>query len=243
MRPLIVCALTALVLLLAGCGSRSISNSGYYADSDRGYGARNDPFYSGELSEFHVLGIDPGGPVSEQDIASALAARNHLNLVKGSSVMVVQSGAMIPDDAMVKDLERYYNVVVFSGVPQTADSGVGNYSKSLRLAAARSGAENLIVYWGVIETGSENLATKVVSWVPLVGGALPDQVQRMRIRLKVALVDVESGQWQMFMPDPFEDSDSSGRYTRVSSDQAQVALLKGKAYHAAVEDLVKRYSR
>jgi hypothetical protein len=65
----------------------------------------------------------------------------------------------------------------------------------------------------------------------------------MRIRLKVAVVDVRTGQWEMFTPEPFEDVDSSGRYARVSSDQAQVAVLKEKGYRAAVDDLVKRYAR
>ena len=233
----------AFIILLVGCGTRSISNSGYYADPDHGYWPRNDPMYSGELSEFNVLGIDPSAGITDKDIETALAAKDHVTIAKGSTVMLIQSGAMIPDDPMVQDLEKYYNLSVFSGVPQKAEQGSANYSGALRLAAARSGAEKIVAYWGILETGSENLATKVISWVPFVGGALPDQVQRMRIRLKVALVDVKSGQWQMFMPEPFEDKDASGRYSRVASDQAQVATLKEKGYHAAVEDLVKRYSR
>jgi hypothetical protein len=95
----------------------------------------------------------------------------------------------------------------------------------------------------VLETGRESLVTKVVSWVPFVGGIVPDETQRMRIRLKVALVDVETGRWEMFVPEPFEDTDISGRYSRISSDQAQVAVLKEKGYTAAAEDLAKRYSR
>ena len=232
----------ALSVLLAGCGSRSISNSGYYADSDRGYSQRSDPFYKGELSEFNVLGIDPNAVVAEADIVAALAAKQRFAMAKGSTIMLIQSGAMIPDDPMVKSLEKYYNVAVFTGVPQQADTSASNYSKSLRLAAARGGAEKLVVYWGVLETGSANLATKAVSWVPFVGGVIPDQNQRMRIRLKVAVIDVKTGQWEMFTPEPFEDVDSSGRYARVSSDQSQVTILKGKGYVAAVDDLVKRYA-
>jgi len=76
-----------------------------------------------------------------------------------------------------------------------------------------------------------------------VGGLLPDETQRMRIKLKVAVVDVATGQWDMFMPTPFENTDSSGRYSRVHTDQAQVELLKQKAYQAAVDDIVKRYAR
>ena len=56
-----LCIIVVAALIIAGCGTRSISNSGYYADSDRGYGQRNSPFYKGELNEFDVLGIDPVG--------------------------------------------------------------------------------------------------------------------------------------------------------------------------------------
>jgi hypothetical protein len=47
----------------------------------------------------------------------------------------------------------------------------------------------------------------------------------------------------MFSPEPFEDAAASARFTRESSDQGQVALLKSKAYETAAEDLVKRYSK
>jgi hypothetical protein len=243
--PTIRCGLVGLLatLLVTGCGVRSISNSGYYADSDRGYGQRNSPFYNGELSEFNVLGINPKASVSEAEIQKALVSKERITVPKGSAVMLVQSGAMIPDEAMVKGFEKYYNVAVFTGVPQDGGAASDNYSKALRLAAARGGSERLVVYWGLLETGQENLATKAVSWFPFLGGLVPDETQRMRIRLKVAVVDVKTGHWEMFSPEPFEDSDSSGRYTRVSSDQTQVAVLKEKGYRAAVDDFVKRYSR
>jgi hypothetical protein len=232
-----------LLALLFGCGQRPISDSGYYADSDRAYGARSSPLYKGELSEFAVLGIEPGSGISEAEIREALAQKDRVVVPKGSSIMLVQSGAMIPDEPMVKVLEKYYSVAVFSGVPQGTENSGGSYAKALRLAAAKAGHQKVVAYWGVLETGRESLVTKVVSWVPFVGGIVPDETQRMRIRLKVALVDVETGRWEMFVPEPFEDTDINGRYSRISSDQAQVAVLKEKGYTAAAEDLAKRYSR
>jgi hypothetical protein len=229
--------------LLLGCGTRSISNSGFNADSDRGYAQRNSPFYKGELNELEILGIDSKTPISEEEIQKAIASRSRMTIQKGSSVMLIQSGAMIPDEDMVIGMEKYYNVSVFSGVPSEGAGSSGNYSRALRLAAAKGGAEKLIVYWGLLETGRENLATKAVSWLPFIGGAIADETQRMRIRMKVAVVDVKTGQWDMFSPEPFDDSDSSGRYSRVSSDQAQVAILKGKAYKSTADNLVKRYSK
>jgi len=231
------------VLLLAGCATRSISNSGYHADPDRGYAQRNSPFYKGELSEFDVLGIDPKTPIAESEIQKSLAARTRISIGKGSPLMLVQSGAMIPDEDMVRGLERYYTVSVFTGVPAGGGAPGDAYAKALRLAAATAGYDALMVYWGLLETGREDLATKIVSWIPFIGGAIPDESQRMRIRMKVAIVDVKSGRWDMFLPPPFEDTDASGRFTRISSDQAQVALLKAKAYNAAVDDVVRRFSR
>lgn len=237
------CVLLLAAVVIAGCGTRSISNSGYYADSDRGYGQKNSPFYKGELNEFDVLGIDPKSSITEADIQKSLAAKSRITVSKGSSIMLIQSGAMIPDEDMVKGMEKYYNVSVFTGVPTEGGTPGDAYAKALRLAAAKGGYEKLMVYWGLLETGREDMATKIVSWIPFIGGAIPDQTQRMRIRMKVAIVDVKSGQWDMFSPPPFEDTDASGRYSRVSSDQSQVAVLKAKAYNATVDDVVKRFSK
>jgi hypothetical protein len=65
----------------------------------------------------------------------------------------------------------------------------------------------------------------------------------MRIRLKIAVIDTRTGTWEMFTPDDHEDEALSASYTRASSDQAQVELLKEQAYAAASEDFVKRYAR
>lgn len=240
-------SLFALVLVIAsslfGCATRSISNSDYSADPDRGYGQRNNPFYKGELNELDVIGVDSKSSISEEEIAKAIANKMRITIPKGSTIMLIQSGAMIPDEDMVKDLESYYNVSVFTGVPAEGGSSEGNYSRALRLAAAKGGADKLVVYWGLLETGHEDLATKAISWIPFVGGAIKDETQRMRIRMKVAVVDVKSGQWEMFSPEPFDDSSSSGSNSRESSDQAQVATLKEKAYKATADDVVKRYSK
>jgi hypothetical protein len=237
-------AFAFVISVLTACGTRSISNSGYHADSDHassyGYGDhRDNSFYKGELNELDVLGIDAKTAISEEDIQNAMKSKSKVTILKGSTVMLIQSGASIPDEDMVKGIEKYYNVSVFTGVP--ADSG--GYSKVLRLAAAKGGADNLIVYWGILETGQEDLATKAISWIPFIGGAIHDEKQRMRIRMKVAIVEVKSGQWDMFSPEPFDVSNASGSYNRVASDQAQVAILKGKAYKATADDVVKRYSK
>ncbi len=250
-QAVLTTSLLLVFALLTGCGTRSISDSGYRSDSDRrGPGASN-PFYRGELNEFEVLGIDRQATITEDDIRKTFAAKQPLVMRKGTSIMLIQSGAMFPDDPMVKGLEKYYTVAPFGGVPDQSTlrssspsaPQSSNYAMAVRLAAAQGGYEKILVYWGILETAHENLATKTVSWVPIVGWALPDEKQRMRIRLKVAVIDVKSGQWEMFSPEPIDSDALSAIYTRESSDQGQVAFLKTKAYQALAEDIMKRYAR
>jgi hypothetical protein len=233
-----ILALTGVATLLAGCGTRSISNSGYEADSSRGRHVSQVR----ELDEFQVLGINPKQGATEDEIKLALANRQPLNVRKGSNVMLVQSGAPMPDEPMRKSLERSFNVSGFTGVPVTGDTPTA-YATSLRLAAARAGCESIVVYWGVLETASENKATKNVSWVPFLGWGINDENQLMRIRLKVAVIDTKSGAWNMFSPEAIDDIGSSSYMSRKSSDQRQVETLKEKAYLATADDIVKRFSR
>ena len=205
-----------------------------------------NPFYRGELTEFDVLGIDPGQAVSEEEIAKELARRQKVALLKGGSLMLVQSGAQIPDDQMVKELERYFTVVPFTGVPVTpahaAEGPSARYAALLRLAAAKSGSDVILCYWGVIDTAVDREPSKVVSWVPLIGATIPDETQFMRIRIKAAVIDVRSGRWSMFSPEAPADAALSTALARAASDQKQVAALKEKVYKAAVEAFVARYS-
>lgn len=238
-----ILAALAVVLVLSGCAVRSISDSGYKEGGYYGHRDKN-PFYKGELSEFDVLGIEAGKEISEQDISTAATAKKErMTMRKGDSVMVIQSGAMLPDEDMTKNIEKYFSVTVFTGVPETNKKENTSYAKALRLAAAKAGIEKIFVYWGVLESGTRNLATKTISWVPIIGGAIPDQTQEIRIRLKVALIDVKSGQWEMFSPKVYEDTATSASLNRAQSDQAQVALLKTRAYETAVESTISRYVR
>lgn len=240
------CALFLTLLLIAGCDTRSISNSGYNPNPGDRYGSysgTSNPFYMGELSEFDVLGIDPAQTVTEEDIRNSFAAKQPLSLPKGSSILLVQSGAKFPDDQMVRSLEKYYTIAAFNGVPTPNASRAAPYFMMLRLAAAKGGYEKVVAYWGILEAARERLDTKAVSWVPLIGGAIPDENQQMRIRLKIAIIDVKSGQWEIFVPESFDDKSLSTGYNREASDQEQVELLKGKAYQVAAEDIVKRYAR
>ncbi len=133
------------VLAIQGCGVRSISDSGYQAEAGRLRQAGHS-LYKGELTEFEVLGVNPTASVSQEEIQHALENRQQFSLPKGSSVMLIQSGAIMPDYGMVQALETHYRVVAFSGIP--AGQGDTSHAAALRLAAARG---NCAKYWSIGE--------------------------------------------------------------------------------------------
>jgi hypothetical protein len=254
-----ICLLAGLSTLLTGCGpTRSISNSGYQQESWRsGYVAcrpRSDQAfaYRGELSEFDVLGIDRGEVTTESEIRRTLDNSKKVSLREGDSILLIQSGATIPDGPMMTELGKYFSVVPFSGMPPRPPATSGrfetdtfdaeSYAKALRLAAARGGNDTIVCYWGFLESENDSLPTKTVSWVPVVNWVVPDEKQHMRIRLKMALIDVRTGNWTVFSPKPFETSRISTSPRRGTADQKQVERLKLEAYTACASDLVKRFA-
>jgi hypothetical protein len=249
------CVLSVL-LLAAGCGtsSRSISDSGAVRprQASREYAYAGNP--NPELREFDVLGFEQRQAVSEEEIARAAAGAHHVALKKGGSILLIQSGAVYPDGAMVNELSRDFNVVPFSGVASTArleDPAAANmigvfrtrenpnYSRLLRLAAAKAGADTVVCYWGILESADEHLATKTVSWLPFVNWVVPDERLHMRIRVKVAVVDVATGNWTILTPKPFEDRTFTVSPRREVNDRKQIETLKTKAYAAGAKEIVQ----
>lgn len=224
--------LVGIVFALSGCMSRSISDSDYQGNVWRGNSN------AAELSEFSVLGIDPNKPITDKDISAQYATKKPLKLKKDAGILLIQSGAMFPDESMQRELAKTFRVGPFSG---RADDSKGNYSKALRLTAAQGGYDYILCYWGVLESSQKKLATKGVSWVPIIGNAVPDETQQLRIRLKAIVVDVQTSQWVMIGPDAIGDSAVSAHINRKNSDQAQVAELKEKAYTALVAELRAKY--
>ena len=243
MKTILGLVMLAAAALLSGCAhTRSISNSGYNEDANHYYSGRNDQsHYRGELNEFDVLGIEAGNNATDEQIVRTLDSSTRVSMRKGSSVLLIQSGAMQPDKPMITAMEKQFVIVPFSGQPG-AKSAAG-YSRSLRLAAAQAGCESVICYWGTLESASKGNDTKAVSWVPIAGWVLPDESQQMRIHLKVALVDVRSGRWTMLSSQAFDDRSHSSRLNREASDQKLVDKLKQLAYASAAEDVVKIYAR
>jgi hypothetical protein len=231
-----VAILAAPLLLLTGCETRSISDSGYRGRFAWESGNR---YYRGELNEMDVLGTTSGQAVTEADIRKALAAGDSIRMHPGESLLVVQSGTMAPDGAMIDALSHLgYRVQGFSGLPP-GDNDRANYSRQLRLAAAQGGLKHILCYWGTLESAQENQATKTVSWVPIAGSLIPDQTQRMRINIRGALIDVASGRWSMITAKSSENTALSPAVLRESSDQKQVEKLKIEGYTSLAESLGK----
>ena len=244
-HTLLLGALALLLTLLGGCATRSISNSD--CDPSRGYYgcAANAP---AELSEFDVLGIARDARPSDADIAAALARPRTLTLDRNIRVLLIQSGAAFPDAPMRAALAARYTVGTFSGTrptqgPQRDPVNAESYARSLRLAAAQGGYDKLLVYWGVLESARKNNAASNVSWVPIVGWMLPDEREHMRIRLRLALIDTASGQWEMLEPTPVADDSLSSVISRRDVDQSLVAQLKDRGYAGAAEALKLRFER
>jgi hypothetical protein len=229
-------ALLALaVFAVAGCETRSISNSDF--DHNQRYGAPPLGGYAGELSELDVLGVRADAAISDADIQAALRQRTEPKLSHASKVLLIQSGADFPDAPMLDALRQRFTVAAFSGKPATKPGEGAGYAKALRLAAARGGYDHIVCYWGVLESARKNKITSAVSWVPIVGFMIPDEREDMRIRLKAAIIDVASGNWTLVNPVPASTSSLSTVLSRRTTDQELVAKLKEVGYQNLVAAL------
>ena len=122
------------VFLLMGCETRSISDSGYRGRFAWGSGNR---YYQGELNEMDVIGAPAGQKIGEADITKALAAAGSVRVRPGESLLVVQSGAIAPDGAMLDALTHLgYKVQGVSGIAPAPDDKA-EYSRDRRLEASR----------------------------------------------------------------------------------------------------------
>lgn len=210
-------AVLAFVALACGCdATRSISNP------VRPWGEGNGT-YEGELSDFDVVGLAPG---SDSEADTTVALHPHMR------VLLIQSGAVFPDERLVSALSKHFEVGVASGIPAQTPGEQG-----LRHAAARGGFDALIAYWGVLESSQHATAGAAASWVPIAGMFVPDSSQRMRIRLRVLVLDVRSGRWLTLLPPPIDDERASAMLSRERSDRNQVGLLMSAAVPTVVEAL------
>ncbi|HEY5550946.1 MAG TPA: hypothetical protein VIK52_03600 [Opitutaceae bacterium] len=234
MKTLVPLFLAAL--LLAGCETRSISDSGYRNSYGWGGGGGANPLYRGELTELDILGAAPRQEATEENIAKALVSAASPSLKRGEKVIFIQSGAPVADNAMLEEASRFFDVAPFSGIPPTEKEGM---AESLRLRAAQGGYRYIVCYWGVLESAQHDKGGKAASWVPVVGYFVPDQKQQMRIRLKALVLDVATGGWKMLTPEVYSDDSYNSAWSREARDQKLVTELKVRGYKTLVADLLK----
>ena len=157
-------------------------------------------------------------------------------LKRGDKIILIQSGAFVPDNSMLDEAAKYFSVAPFSGIPPAEKTG---FAESLRLRAAQGGYEHIVCYWGTLESAEKDREGKIVSWVPIVGSFVPDERQELRIRLKAILLDVASGNWTMLLPESHSDSGLNSNYGRARADQKLVEALKQKGYASLVFSLLQ----
>lgn len=196
-----------------------------------------------QLKENEVLGLNPSGKVTDEDIRRILDETRTLQIRAGGSLMLVQSGARHPDAAMVEQLAQHFIVVPYTGVPSelSSEENSESISKALRLAAAHSKADTILVFWGTLEMKRNDLPTGIVSWVPVVDFVVPDEYQKTRMYLKVALIDVRSGQWATFRTEPIEEEGLTTRYAREHDQKWPLHSLRERLYQASVRKLMDGY--
>jgi len=232
-------ALTCAALLLTGCES----NVNYRAADFSGNKVYKRGPAAPQLKETEVLGLRNTRRVGDDDISRGLDEASALKIKEGTRVLLVQSGAAHPDKEMVDELSKRFVVIPHTGIPADVRTGPDDdVSKALRLAAAHSKSETLMVYWGHLEMKRDDLPTSLVSWVPIVDFTVPDEYQHVRMHLKVALVDVRTGNWSTFRTEPIETEALTTRHAREHQKRHPLQNSKNRLYQNAVRKLVDSYS-
>jgi hypothetical protein len=239
-RILLSSAFGAVLLALASCTTESIS-SDYQNGGARRY---NQPVVAqpswtgGELSEADLIGISGEGEITQEKIATAVRDRSFL-LHPGSRVMLLQSGAPVPDQEMMDAFARNYTVIPMDG--QRPVDAPKRMDLSLRLRAAGGGVDTIVVVWGVLESTEKNNAGSAVLWVPIVGMFVPDTTKMMRIRLRALVLDVKTGSWDVVIPEIFtSDVTSSGLRSDYNFTRQKLELKK-KAYNDLAAKLADKF--
>lgn len=212
-----------MVVLLNGCSKSSID-----AKKKDFVSSRTDNSSMSQLTDQDVFGNELTLEISEEDIQNAVEeAQGPFELPLNSAIVLVQSGARAPDVMMQNEMQRYYQVSTFSGIPvlrkkypikaktpekeivdsadMTENDAPGengvvntNYMQALRYIAAKGRNKTVVVYWDNLEIGQYNSATKEVVWRKYNGEKLSGSSLRYLIRF--ALVDVDTGEWATYSP-------------------------------------------
>lgn len=181
-----------------------------------------------QLTDQDVFGNELTLEITEEDIHNAVEeAQGQFTIPLNSAVVLVKSGSHAPDVIMQQEMQRYYRVSTFSGIPvvkkkrpvqpvtpvkeaqvdaTTADDFSAdknsvinaNYMQVMRYIAAKGRQKAIVVYWDELESGKYNSVKKEVVWKKYAGETLSGSSLRYLIRF--ALVDVATGEWATYSP-------------------------------------------
>lgn len=257
-------------ILLNGCSKSSSIDDKKKAAAPQ----RTDITSMTQLSEQDVFGNELTLEISEEDIQNAVEeAEGQFEVPLHSSIVLVKSGSRAPDVMMQKEMQRYYKVSTFSGIPvarkkraaqpatsvkqavnefaenDTENKGAvinANYMQALRYIAAKGRHSTIVVYWDEIESAKYNSALKEMVWKKYNGEKTAGLSLRYLIRF--VLVDVASGEWSAYSPVNAESLTiplTPPKDQKVDADaiQRQMNDLEKTTYKMVVEDLVERYSK
>lgn len=231
----------AVIFLLTGCisGRKEYKSADFTGEKLYTKSGATGP----QLIENEVLGLQEKAP-SDQQIASILEATRDFSVKPQGGLLLVQSGSSFPDGKMQEELAKDFRVIAHSGLAREIRSDESiPLASALRMAAARAGAETILVYWGNLEMRRQELGTDLVSWLPVLDITVPDEYHKLRLSLRVALVDVRTGKWTTYNVEPFETEALSTRFAREKQEPVPLNNLKTKAYAAAANHLRKNYLR
>ncbi|ECD9611693.1 hypothetical protein FNZ18_20335 [Salmonella enterica subsp. salamae] len=203
-----------------------------------------------QLTEQDVFGNEATLNISEENIQDALNGER-LSVPLHSSIILVQSGSQAPEVIMQQEMNKYYAVSTFPGIPDKKKTAICNkenvdveninYMQALRYIAAKGKQKAILVYWGKLETGKYDPVTKNISWSEYKNEKLTGTGVIFRYLLRFALVDVATGEWATYSPVNYEYSEPVSIIGSNDITEQQLIQLKAKTYERAVTDFVNRY--
>ena len=206
-----------------------------------------------QLTDKDIFGNETTLSVSEEDIQAALDGEK-FNVPLNSAVILVQSGNKAPEMSMQQEMEKYYRVSTFSGIPDrqkvaicnknesgdTVASENMNYMQALRYIAAKGHQKVIIVYQDTLQSGKYDTVTKNTVWSDYKNEKLPDAAS-LRYLVRFSLVNVATGEWATWSPVNYEYSVLPVQSGNTNTAEQQITQLKQKTFVAVVKDLVNRY--
>ncbi|RJT23739.1 hypothetical protein [Buttiauxella izardii] len=238
---------TIFCLTLSGCNQQ-----GKFIDTQKStYKSR--PAVSTQLTEQELFGWDPTAEITEEDIQDAIAqAEEEISIPRGASLILVQSGEKNPDADMQKELEKYYKVATFSGIPPSKrshankePSAIANsYALTLRYLGAKGRQSTVIVYWPTLQMGKFDKEANAVVWQDYQPGSNNDQISSLRYLTRYAVIDVKTGNWEMYSPTSIETAIPTPpvNTTKVKDLENVIKKSKQQTYQVNAQEIYSRFT-